>query len=68
VCRARSRAEFIARMGVVVAEADESVFWLELLGEANIIPEIRLAELLKEARELTAVFTKSQITAKEPRS
>lgn len=37
VCRARSQAEFIARMGIVLEEADESVFWLELLGETGVI-------------------------------
>lgn len=66
VCRARSRAEFIARIGIVVEEADESVFWLEMLGETNIVSPLRIADLLKEAQELTAVFTKSQTTAKEP--
>ena len=64
VCRARSRAEFIARISVVAEEADESVFWMELLTESNAVPETRAAELLKEARELTAIFTKSRITAK----
>ena len=66
VCRARSKAEFIARIGIVVEEADESVFWLEMLGETNIVSSSRIADLLKEAQELTAVFTKSQMTAKEP--
>lgn len=67
VCRARSRAEFIARIGIVAEEADESVFWMELLGESNAVPEPRLTDLLNEARELTAIFTKSQTTAKESR-
>ena len=67
VCRARSRAEFIARIGIVAEEADESVFWMELLGESNAVPEARLTDLLNEARELTAIFTKSQTTAKESR-
>src|SRR5436305_15104729 len=52
VCRARSRAEFVARMGIVVEEADESVFWMELLSESNAVPEMRMAELLKEGLEL----------------
>lgn len=54
-------------MGVVAEEADESIFWLELLEESSVIPANRLSELLKEARELTAIFTKSLVTAKEPR-
>ena len=67
VCCARSKAEFVARMGVVAEEADESIFWLELLGEASVVPQVRLSELLKEAQELTAIFTKSLVTAKGPR-
>jgi hypothetical protein len=51
-------------MGVVVEEADESVFWLELLVEAGIVPETRLGDLLKEANELLAIFAASQTTAK----
>jgi four helix bundle protein len=64
VCRARSRPEFIARMGVVAEEADETVFWLELLIEAGIMPAKRLEGLLKEARELTAIFSASAQTAR----
>ena len=54
VCRARSRAEFIAKIGVVVEEADETIFWLELLAETGIVKESRLSDLLGEAKELTA--------------
>jgi four helix bundle protein len=64
VCRARSRAEFIAKIGIVVEEADETVFWLELLTETGILPETKISELLKEANELLAVFASSQRTAK----
>src|SRR5260370_27819660 len=46
VCRARSQAEFIARMGVVVEEADETVFCLELIGETGIIRPERTKNLL----------------------
>jgi four helix bundle protein len=63
-CRARSKAEFIARIGVVVEEADETVFWLELLIEAGILPRGRTAAILKEANELFAIFVSSQLTAK----
>ena len=48
VCRARSKAEFIAKMGVVVEEADETVFWLELLADTGILKESRLKNLLTE--------------------
>ena len=64
VCRARSKAEFIARVGVVAEEADEAVVWLELLTESGIVSEKRTRELLAEARELTAIFTASQRTAR----
>src|SRR5579862_3000490 len=64
VCRARSKAEFIARIGVVAEEADESVLWLELLTESGITHAELTADLLKEARELAAILTASQQTAK----
>ena len=64
VCRARSKAEFIAKMGVVVEEADESVFWLELLGETGIVRTERIASLLTEANELLAIFAASLYTSK----
>jgi len=64
VCRARSKAEFIAKIGIVVEEADETVFWLELIIEANIVPEKQMQKLLTEANELLAIFAKSQWTAK----
>ena len=64
VCRARSKAEFIAKMGVVVEETDETVFWLELLGETEVVNPSRTEELLKEANELLAVFGASLRTSK----
>ena len=64
VCRARSKAEFIAKIGVVVEEADETVFWLELLVETGIVPQARMVDLLAEANELLAIFAASQHTAK----
>lgn len=64
VCRARSKAEFIARLGIVAEEADEAVLWLELLTESEIVKAEMTAGLLKEARELAAILTASQQTAK----
>jgi four helix bundle protein len=58
-CRARSRAEFIAKLGVVLEESDESLFWLELIVDANLVTKSRAERLLKEADELTAIFTTS---------
>jgi len=62
--RARSKAEFISKISIVVEEADETVFWLELLGEANLIQQSRLIEVQKEANELLAIFAASQRTAR----
>ena len=47
--RARSRVEFIAKLGTVVEETDETVFWLELLTESGIASENRIIDLLQEA-------------------
>jgi four helix bundle protein len=63
-CRGRSRPEFIAKLGVVAEEADETVFWLEMLVDCGIVPEKLVTELLKEARELCAIFSASQHTAR----
>ncbi len=64
VCRARSKPEFMAKMGTVGEEADETVFWLELLIETGILSADRSANLLKEANELLAMFAASLRTAK----
>jgi four helix bundle protein len=63
-CRARSKAEWIARIGVVVEEADESLFWLEMLVECQIVAGGKLQPLIKEGHELSAIFTASRHTAK----
>ena len=67
-CRARSKAEFIARIGIVVEEIDETVFWLELLVESGTLGEPSMNGLLPEANELLAVFAASQRTAKTSNS
>jgi four helix bundle protein len=64
VCRSRSRAEFIAKLGTVVEEADETVFWLDLLAEADIFPKDRIESLLSEANELVSIFVVSRSTAR----
>ena len=64
-CRARSKAEFVARIAIVAEEADESVLWLELLVESGIIKSGMTVALLKEARELTAILTASRQTARK---
>ena len=54
--RGRSKTEFIAKLGDSLRELEESAYWLELLEEANIFPVERLAELMDETNELTAIF------------
>jgi four helix bundle protein len=63
-CRARSRAEFVAKVGIVVEEADETVFWLELLVETVVVIPSRMESILAEANELVRIFSASQQTAK----
>src|SRR5271169_6813982 len=65
VCRARSKAEFIAKIGIVAEEADEAVLWLELLIESGILKSEMTEEFLKEARELAAILTASRATARK---
>jgi four helix bundle protein len=65
VCRARSDKEFIAKMGIVIEESDETLFWLELIEEAKIIPQQpETNKLKKEANELTSIFVSSVKTVK----
>ena len=64
VIRARSRPDFISKLGIVVEEADETVFWLELLVEGGIVPQPKMKLLLQEANELLAMFAAAQLTAK----
>ena len=63
-CSGRSEAEFIATMGIVIEEADESMYWMEMLIEAGIVPEDQLSELLSEANELGTIFSASAKTAR----
>ena len=64
-CRSRSRAEFAAKLGVVAEEADESVYWLELISESKLLPDVKVSDLLKEANELTAIFTSARRTSSQ---
>jgi four helix bundle protein len=63
-CRARSKAEFVAKMGVVVEEIDEIIFWIELLAESRVLSESQLKNVQAEANELLAIFAASRHTAK----
>lgn len=64
-CRGRSKAEFIAKIGLVEEEADESVFWLDILPDTKNVTHEETDPLLKEAHELTAIFTAASKTAKQ---
>jgi four helix bundle protein len=62
-CRARSRAEFVAKIGVVEEEADETAFWLELIIDSALLTEARIRPLLMEAGELIAIMAASRKSA-----
>ena len=63
-CRAKSNADFIAKMGTVEEEADESMYWMELLIEAGLVKEDRLSALMDEANQLVAIVVASIKTAR----
>lgn len=63
-CRGRSPADVIAKLGIVEEEADESIYWLELLIDASIIPASRLDELKVELNEIVAMTVASQKTVR----
>jgi four helix bundle protein len=65
VCRARTRKDFINKLGVVIEEADESAFWLEVSGEGNVLDPQQLAPLLQESNEIVAILTAALKTAKK---
>jgi four helix bundle protein len=58
-CRGRSKAEFIAKLGIVVEEADECGYWLELIMKGELLPVENVQPLYQEAEELTAIFVSS---------
>ena len=62
-CRGRSRAEFVAKLGVVEEEADESAFWMELIIDGGLLKQKVVEPLLNEAQELVAIMAKSRISA-----
>jgi four helix bundle protein len=64
-CRARSKADFIAKLGIVLEETDESLYWLEILSETQIVKADLLEPLMEEASELVAIFVTSLKTAKD---
>lgn len=67
-CRGRSRAEFTAKLGTVLEEADETLYWLEIIEEAGLLPADQLRGLIKEADELTAIFSSAKRTLSKDKS
>ncbi len=63
-CRARSLADFIAKMGIVEEESDESIYWMELLVESGQITLSSVADLLNEANEILSIMVSSIKTAR----
>ena len=71
-CRGRSKAEFVAKMGIVEEELDECLYWMELIAEESFVPKKRLEPLMGEANELLAMIVASIRTtrarARKPKS
>lgn len=67
-CRGRSEAEFVAKLGVVIEEADESEYWMELISDGGLIKATRVAPLRKEASELVAIFTAAVRTTRSKKA
>ncbi len=63
-CRARSKAEFISKLGIVVEESDECIYWLELIKDCKMLNTEMLNTLITEAHELTAIFVTTINSAK----
>lgn len=63
-CRARSNADFIAKLGIVEEESDESLFWIEMLVEYGLVKQNLAEGLLDEGNQLTAIFVSSINTAR----
>ena len=64
-CIAQSKADFVSKLSIVIEEADEARFWLEFLVEEDLLDKKKVASLLNEAKELTAIFVASRKTMKD---
>ena len=58
-CRGRSKKDFVAKLGIVEEESDESIYWMELLVDVGLVKPTRMAELLKEADEILSIIVAS---------
>ena len=61
-CRARSKADMVNKLGIVEEEADETLYWLEILGESGMVPMARLCDLMKETEEILSMTVASKRT------
>jgi four helix bundle protein len=66
-CRAKSKPDFVSKMGIVEEEADETVYWIELLIDAGLVKRARVTDLLDEADEILSITVSSIKTAREVR-
>jgi four helix bundle protein len=64
-CRARSKKEFVSKLGVVIEEADEMLFWLEMLVDLGDVHQAQVGHLMNEANELISIFVASKRTAEQ---
>ncbi len=64
-CRGRSRAEFLSKLGIVLEEVDECGHWLEIIIDDGMLPDAKVAALLQEANEVTAIFFAATSTARK---
>ncbi|MDH5607090.1 MAG: four helix bundle protein [Anaerolineae bacterium] len=63
-CRGRSKAEFIAKLGISIEKADESLYWMEIILDTGLAAENQISDLMKEAHELVAILTAAVKTAR----
>jgi len=63
-CRDRSKADFVSKLGVTLEEADESVYWLEIISESNLISQDKIKSLTNEGNQIVAILVSSINTAK----
>ncbi len=67
-CRAKSTADFLSKLSIVEEEADESVYWMELLAESGIVRENRLVDLIDEGNQIVSIIVSSIKTTKLKRN
>ncbi len=67
-CLAQSKADFVFKLSIVIEEVDGSCFWIEFIVEEKLLDEKKVAGLLEEGKELTAIFVTSRKTVKDRRS